>query len=109
VLLDDETPLTMDDFEVEFDFEDELNADVGQPTEAPQSMPANARKNYRQVRREPEPPTNPKIFPVSLRCRWCPLDDERRGAAAADAAPRAWRCPCLAGGGGDGEGSACDE
>jgi len=43
--------IAMDDFEVEFDFEDELNADVGgQPTEAPQSMPANARKNYRQVR-----------------------------------------------------------
>lgn len=44
-------PFIMDDFEVEFDFEDELQAtDVGQPTEAPQSMPANARKNYRQVR-----------------------------------------------------------
>ena len=39
----------MDDLEVEFDFEDELNADVGQPTEAPQSMPDRARKNYRQV------------------------------------------------------------
>ena len=41
----------MDDLEVEFDFEDNINAeDVGQPAEAPQSMPANARKNYRQVR-----------------------------------------------------------
>ena len=39
----------MDDLEVEFDFEDELNADVGQPVEAPQSMPDRARKNYRQV------------------------------------------------------------
>ena len=55
----------MDDLEVEFDFEDELNADVGQPVEAPQSMPDRARKNYRQVRarerergkeRESDPP-----------------------------------------------------
>lgn len=49
----------MDDFEVEFDFEDELNADVGQPTEAPQSMPANARKNYRQVRVKQRPINEP--------------------------------------------------
>lgn len=44
----------MDDLEVEFDFEDDLNADVGQPVEAPQSMSDRSKKNYRQVRGERE-------------------------------------------------------
>jgi hypothetical protein len=39
----------MDD--LEFDFEDEINAtDVGQPQQAPETLPERARKNYRQVR-----------------------------------------------------------
>ena len=44
----------MDDLDVEFDFENDLNTDVGQPAEAPSSMPASARKNYRQVSCKPE-------------------------------------------------------
>jgi len=39
----------MADVDVEFDFENDLNTDVGQPAEAPSSMPASARKNYRQA------------------------------------------------------------
>ena len=39
----------MDD--LEFDFEDDINAtDVGQPQQAPETLPDRARKNYRQVR-----------------------------------------------------------
>ena len=39
----------MDD--LEFDFEDEINAtDVGQPQQAPETLPDRAKKNYRQVR-----------------------------------------------------------
>ena len=39
----------MDD--LEFDFEDEINAtDVGQPQQAPETLPERAKKNYRQVR-----------------------------------------------------------
>ena len=43
------SPFAMDD--LEFDFEDEINAtDVGQPQQAPETLPDRARKNYRQVR-----------------------------------------------------------
>ena len=39
----------MDD--LEFDFEDDINAtEVGQPQQAPETLPDRARKNYRQVR-----------------------------------------------------------
>ena len=38
----------MDDFE--FDFESNLDANDGQPVEAPSTLPAAVRKNYRQVR-----------------------------------------------------------
>jgi len=43
------SPFAMDD--LEFDFEDDINAtDVGQPQQAPETLPDRARKNYRQVR-----------------------------------------------------------
>jgi hypothetical protein len=43
------SPFAMDD--LEFDFEDEINAtDVGQPQQAPETLPERAKKNYRQVR-----------------------------------------------------------
>ena len=55
----------MDDLEVEFDFEDDLNADVGQPVEAPQSMSDRSKKNYRQVRGERERERERKRSPDS--------------------------------------------
>ena len=43
------SPFAMDD--LEFDFEDDINAtDVGQPQQAPETLPDRARTNYRQVR-----------------------------------------------------------
>jgi hypothetical protein len=53
----------MDD--LEFDFEDEINAtDVGQPQQAPETLPERAKKNYRQVRAThmPLPNLNAHIF-----------------------------------------------
>jgi hypothetical protein len=53
----------MDD--LEFDFEDEINAtDVGQPQQAPETLPERAKKNYRQVRATQEtlPNLNAHIF-----------------------------------------------
>ena len=57
------SPFAMDD--LEFDFEDEINAtDVGQPQQAPETLPERAKKNYRQVRATQEtlPNLNAHIF-----------------------------------------------
>ena len=53
-------PTKMEQFDLEFDFEHDLSSEVGQPAEAPQSMPPNARKNYRQV----GPPLRHAIIPL---------------------------------------------
>ena len=53
-------PTKMEQFDLGFDFEHDLSSEVGQPAEAPQSMPPNARKNYRQV----SPPLRHAVIPL---------------------------------------------